>query len=55
MSIVSLPTTLTPASSADQISNPNNTISQNGFLQLLVAQLQNQDPTDPLAWKKYLN
>ncbi len=54
MSIVSSPTTLTPASSASQISNPNNTISQDGFLKLLIAQLQNQDPMNPLSSDQFI-
>jgi flagellar basal-body rod modification protein FlgD len=54
MSIVASPTTLTPASSASQISNPNNTISQDGFLQILIAQLQNQDPSDPLSSDQFI-
>ncbi|MGB9778885.1 MAG: flagellar hook assembly protein FlgD [Candidatus Bathyarchaeales archaeon] len=54
MSIVSSPTTVTPASSSQQISNPNNTISQTGFLQILIAQLKNQDPSNPLSSDQFI-
>lgn len=54
MSIVASPTTLTPASSASQISNPNNTISQDGFLKILIAQLKYQDPSNPLSSDQFI-
>jgi flagellar basal-body rod modification protein FlgD len=33
--------------SSDTVSNPNQTLNQNDFLQLLVAQMENQDPMNP--------
>ncbi|HEX14250.1 MAG: hypothetical protein C0173_01180 [Desulfurella sp.] len=54
MSIVSSPTTLTPASSASQINNPKNTITQDGFLKLLIAQLKHQDPMNPLSSDQFI-
>ena len=54
MSIVASPTTLTPASSSSQINNPKNTITQDGFLKLLIAQLQNQDPMNPLSSDQFI-
>ena len=38
-------TATTTATSASATTTPSNTIDKNGFLQLLVAQLKNQDPT----------
>ena len=35
------------AASADSIPNPSQTLNQNDFLQLLVAQIQYQDPMNP--------
>ncbi|HEY1790754.1 MAG TPA: flagellar hook capping FlgD N-terminal domain-containing protein [Verrucomicrobiae bacterium] len=35
------------ASSSDAISGPQQTLTQNNFLQLLVAQMENQDPLQP--------
>lgn len=34
-------------SSTDSATNPNQTLTQNDFLQLLVAQMENQDPLQP--------
>ena len=39
--------TQTAASTASTASSTANTLNYNNFLQLLVAQLQNQDPTNP--------
>src|SRR5579863_5765960 len=33
--------------SADTVPNPNQTLTQNDFLQLLVSQMENQDPLNP--------
>jgi flagellar basal-body rod modification protein FlgD len=46
--ISSTPTTAAPASSSATAS-PSNTLDANSFLQLLVTQLQNQDPTSASA------
>ena len=35
------------AVSSDTVSGPQQTLTQNNFLQLLVAQMENQDPMDP--------
>lgn len=35
------------AASSDSISGPQQTLTQNNFLQLLVAQMENQDPLQP--------
>ena len=35
------------ASSSDSVSGPQQTLTQNDFLQLLVAQMENQDPLQP--------
>jgi flagellar basal-body rod modification protein FlgD len=37
----------TGTTSTDTISGPQQTLTQNNFLQLLVAQMQNQDPMNP--------
>ena len=37
----------TGATSTDTISGPQQTLTQNNFLQLLVAQMENQDPLEP--------
>ena len=39
--------TATSSSSTNSSTSANNTVNYNEFLQLLVAQLQNQDPTNP--------
>jgi flagellar basal-body rod modification protein FlgD len=36
-----------PANTTDSIANPSQTLNQNDFLQLLVAQIQYQDPMNP--------
>jgi flagellar basal-body rod modification protein FlgD len=36
-----------PASSSDTVANPSQTLTQNDFLKLLVAQMQYQDPMNP--------
>jgi flagellar basal-body rod modification protein FlgD len=44
------PPTASPISgavSSDSVSGPQQTLTQNNFLQLLVAQMENQDPMDP--------
>ncbi|MGO8952859.1 MAG: flagellar hook assembly protein FlgD [Rhodomicrobium sp.] len=40
-------TNATSSSSTNSATGTNNTVNYNEFLQLLVAQLQNQDPTNP--------
>ena len=35
------------SASADTVSGPQQTLTQNNFLQLLVSQMENQDPLDP--------
>ena len=35
------------ATSTDTVANPNQTLNQNDFLQLLVTQMENQDPLNP--------
>jgi flagellar basal-body rod modification protein FlgD len=48
MSSVSSITSSTPnAASADTVSGTQQTLTQNDFLQLLVSQMENQDPLDP--------
>jgi flagellar basal-body rod modification protein FlgD len=42
------PSSGSSGSSTTASSNSNATVDQNMFLQLLVAQLQNQDPTQPM-------
>jgi flagellar basal-body rod modification protein FlgD len=37
----------TGTTSADTVPNPNQTLTQNDFLQLLVSQMENQDPLNP--------
>lgn len=37
----------TTSSTSDQFTNPNSTLNQSNFLQLLVAQIQYQDPMNP--------
>ena len=54
MGIVTSPTTLKPASSTSQIYNPNNTISQDGFLKILIAQLKNQTPDNTLSTNQFI-
>ena len=44
MSTVSSATNTTGTASASSVSNPNAILGQDGFLQLLVAEMQNQDP-----------
>jgi flagellar basal-body rod modification protein FlgD len=38
---------VTGTTSSDSVSGPQQTLTQNDFLQLLVAQMQNQDPLNP--------
>ena len=38
---------VTPPTAAKTIAAKSNTVDYNGFLQLLIAQLKNQDPTSP--------
>jgi flagellar basal-body rod modification protein FlgD len=55
--MASIGTTLpasTAASTASSSSNSNSLASQQTFLQLLVAQLQNQDPTQPVQGTEFV-
>jgi flagellar basal-body rod modification protein FlgD len=40
-------TTANPLSTTDSLTNPSQTLNQNDFLKLLVAQIQYQDPMNP--------
>jgi flagellar basal-body rod modification protein FlgD len=42
-------------SSATSSSQPTNMIDYNGFLQLLIAQMRNQDPTNPTDSTEYMS
>lgn len=46
-SISSISNTTGSAASTDTVANPQQTLTQNDFLQLLVSQMENQDPLDP--------
>jgi flagellar basal-body rod modification protein FlgD len=47
MQVTSTANVSTGTTSSDTVSGPQQTLSQNDFLQLLVAQMQNQDPLNP--------
>lgn len=47
MSTVSSITSSSNSASADTVSGSQQTLTQNDFLQLLVSQMENQDPLDP--------
>ena len=46
-STANVSTVSTGTTSTDTISGPQQTLTQNNFLQLLVAQMENQDPMNP--------
>jgi flagellar basal-body rod modification protein FlgD len=48
-------TTSTPTSSSTTPTNPNGTLGDNEFLQLMVTQLQDQDPLNPTNSSQYLS
>jgi flagellar basal-body rod modification protein FlgD len=50
--LANIPGGLTPSSTQ---SKPSSNIDQEGFLQLLVAQLQNQDPLEPLSNEEFVS
>jgi flagellar basal-body rod modification protein FlgD len=47
MQVTSTANVSNPTTSTDTISGPQQTLTQNNFLQLLVAQMENQDPMNP--------
>ena len=48
MSVTSVtPNSVTGSTSTDTVQNTNQTLNQNDFLQLLVSQMENQDPLNP--------
>ena len=50
-----LPTTSSTSTSSTTASTDSNTVDYNTFLQLLVTELQNQDPTSPTDPTQYLS
>lgn len=48
-------TTTTDSTTTDSTSEESNTLGQDAFLELLVTQLQNQDPLDPMDGTEYVS
>jgi flagellar basal-body rod modification protein FlgD len=46
-SVSSITNSSANSASADSVATPQQTLTQNDFLQLLVSQMENQDPLDP--------
>lgn len=44
-----LPSLGTSSVGGDTVANPNSTLTPSDFINLLITQLQNQDPTDPMS------
>jgi len=54
MSTVTDPTSAATTSSTSSTSSSNTTVSKNDFLKLLIAQMQNQDPLNPMDGTQYV-
>jgi flagellar basal-body rod modification protein FlgD len=46
---------ISPAATKPEVSKPNNELTQANFIELLVAQVKNQDPTKPMDPSQFMN
>jgi flagellar basal-body rod modification protein FlgD len=55
MNVSSVTTTTQPSTGGSSASPPSPTVDYNAFLQLLIAQMRNQDPTSPGDMSQYMS